>query len=297
MVSVALAISSFRNDDAVLALLEAAHRGPAQFSSILVVDSLGTGRVPMAILERGWTDTTYWTAERNLGSAGNLQRRLEMAAAAGANWVYALNHDAQLVPAMLAAQVAVAEAHVDLGAVYPLRRRVGRGGTYDLTGTRRFPLSYRGVIARPTGLLDVWWGSSNGTLYACNPVRGGLVPWGELWMGWEDLLYGWVLAEHGYRQVIATDAVFDDPYEYTTVRGASLTDKPSWYAYYFARNLILAAGRTALPPGVKAQLAVRIAAEFAVSATLRSDRRERLKLLAAGVRDGIRHQTGKYAVP
>jgi hypothetical protein len=297
MVSVVLAVSSFRNDDAVLALLERAHAAPHPFRAILVVDSLGTGRIPAAILGRGWTDTTYRSVDRNLGSAGNLQLRLELAAATGADWVYAVNHDAALVPETVAALLAVAEANPDLGAVYPLRRRPGRGGTYDLTGTRRFPLRYRGVKERPTGLLPAWWGSSNGTLYALRPVRGGLVPWGDLWMGWEDLLYGWNLAEHGYRQVIATDAVFDDPYEYKRAAGVLITDKPSWYAYYFARNLILASGRTRLPPRIAAELAVRIAGEFAVSATLRSKRRERLRLLAAGVRDGLRNKTGKYVVP
>jgi GT2 family glycosyltransferase len=295
VVPITLAIATFRHDDAVLALLERAQALP--FHAILVVDSLGTGRIPAEIVSRGWTRVAYHNADRNLGSAGNLQKRLELAGATGADWVYAVNHDAALEPSTFAALARVAAENPDLGAIYPLRRRPGRGGTYDLTGTHRFPLRYDGTVDRPTGLIDAWWGSSNGTLYALRPVRAGLVPWGELWMGWEDLLYGWMLAEHGYRQVIATDAVFDDPYEYKRVGPATITDKPSWYAYYFARNLLLAAQRAHLPPAIKAQLAVRIAGEFAVSATLRSRRRERLGLLATGVRDGLRGTTGKFRVP
>ncbi len=295
MVPVALAISSFRNDEAVLALLERVP--PDTFRSVLVVDSLGTGRIPREILGRGWTHVAYRSVDRNLGSAGNLQLRLEAAAATGAEWVYAVNHDAALNPATIRALVDVAHANPGLGAVYPLRRRPGRGGTFDLTGTHRFPLRYHGVTEAPTGLLDVWWGSSNGTLYALEPVRRGIVPDGGLWMGWEDLLYGWVLADRGYRQVVATDAVFDDPYEYKQVGGVSITDKPSWYAYYFARNLVLASSRAKVPASVKAQLVARIAGEFAVSATLRSKRRERLGLLTAGLVDGFRGKTGKYRVP
>jgi hypothetical protein len=120
-------------------------------------------------------------------------------------------------------------------------------------------------------------------------------------MGWEDLAYGWMLADAGYAQVVATEAVFEDPMEYATRtvagRSVTLTDKPPWYSYYFARNLMLASRWTHRSLGVRARVAARISGEVVVSATLRSRRRERLRLLASGVWDGLRDVRGKSDVP
>lgn len=300
---VALAISAYRSDDAVIALLEAVHATAAGlFSRILVVDSLGSGRIAGEILARGWTAVDYRSYDRNLGSAGNLAERLRLAAEGAADAVYALNHDAPFDLAVLRALCAVAAATPRMGAIYPLRRRVGREGTWDMTGTVRFPVRYKWTDAPPPGpALDVYWGSSNGTLYALDPVRAGLLPMGDLWMGWEDLIYGWALTDGGWAQRIAVGAVFDDPYEYTQARTpllrARLTDKPTWYAYYFTRNLILGTRRTRRPLVVRARIVARIAAELGVSATLRSSRRKRVRLLLAGIRDGLLGRAGKYRVP
>jgi GT2 family glycosyltransferase len=301
---VVLAISAFKTDEAVLALLASVCDGPATgpFSGVIVVDSLGSGRIPGEILSRGWTGVTYHSADRNLGSAGNLAERLQRAARTPADFVYAVNHDAPLDLASVATLVAAAAQIPRIGAAYPLRRRSGRDGTYDLTGKTRFPLRYHGSQRRPAEpVFDVFWGSSNGTLYALAPVREGLLPMADLWMGWEDLAYGWALADAGWRQVVVTDAVFEDPYEYAT-RGvgpvrAKLTSKPSWYAYYFSRNLVLASRRARPPVRVRARVIARIAAEIGVTAALRPDRANRLKLLLAGIRDGLRGRAGKYVVP
>lgn len=300
---VTLAISAFRSDEAVIALLSDVHaRAPGMFDRILVVDSLGTGAIARAILGHGWTDTEYHGHDRNLGSAGNLAERLRLAAAGAADAVYALNHDAPFDPGVARTLAQVAAQTHRLGAIYPLRRRVGRDGSYDLTGTTRFPLRYRWSATPPPGpTLDVHWGSSNGTLYGLKPVRAGLLPMADLWMGWEDLVYGWALEDGRWTQRIAVDAVFDDPYEYAERRapllGARLTEKPTWYSYYFSRNLILATRGKRRPWSVKAGVAARISAEIGVSATLRRRRRERVRLLVRGIRDGLKGKGGKGEVP
>jgi GT2 family glycosyltransferase len=300
---VVVAVSAFRSDEAVVRLLTALHASAAPpFGRVLVVDSLPSGDLEATIRDRGWKNVRYHAYDRNLGSAGNLAERLRRAAAeTEASYVYALNHDAPYEESTLRALLAQAVTVPRLGAAYPLRRRRGRAG-WDVTGRREFPLRAVTAPARPEGpAFDVWWGSSNGTLYALGPVRAGLLPPADFWMGWEDLAYGWMLADAGYRQVCVTAAVFDDPMEYATRsiggRAVTLTDKPPWYAYYFARNLLLASRDTHRPLRVRAEVAARISAEVLVSATLRSRRRERLRLLAAGVRDGLTGRHGKYRVP
>ncbi len=297
--SVCLAISSFRNDDAVQKLLEAAAPlVPSLFSSIIVVDSLGTGRIAALIDERGWSFARYECARVNLGSAGNLARRLELSAESGADYVYALNHDGLLSPPAIEALVQAASNNPRIGAAYPLRILPNRARAYDVTNTSRLLLPRRTRPHAPSdATLTAYWGSSNGALYALAPVREGLSPWADLWMGWEDLGYGWLLASRGYQQVIVRDAVFEDPYEFKVLPAAGgelyVTDKPAWYAYYFARNLILIGGRLRPNWPVRASLVCRIALECGATTLLRSRKQERLRLLARGIIDGVRGVTGK----
>lgn len=296
---VCLAISSFRNDDAVSALLEAVvPLVPAVFTQVIVVDSLGTQALPELIERRGWKHVRYESARVNLGSAGNLARRLQLAAESGAEFVYALNHDGQISQGTVSALVRAATSTARIGAAYPLRTLPNRGGVYDVTGTSRCLLPRRTRLCAPTQqILPAYWGSSNGALYSLKPVRAGLLPCGDFWMGWEDLGYGWLLDSSGYRQIIVCDAVFEDPYEFRAVqrraRGVYVTEKPAWYAYYFARNLLLIRRqlRPAWPMG--ASLVSRILLEAGVTALLRPQKRERFALLARGVRDGLRGVTGQ----
>src|SRR5262249_19093486 len=153
-------------------------------------------------------------------------------------------------------------------------------GYYDLTGTLPVPVVARRVAERPTArAVPVCWSSSNGALYHLSPIRAGLTPPGDFWMGYEDLAYGWTLDAHGYEQVVCTDAIFQDTYEFRQAAsgyGPRLTSKPSWYAYYNARNFWRAAAETRQPGWVRAAVLARLCAEVCVTATLRPKKAERL---------------------
>jgi len=297
--TVCLAVASFRYDDAALALVESVLAADTErlFDEILIVDSMGTGRVPEAIAARGWDRVVYFDHDANLGSAGNLARRLELGAERGHRWTYAVNHDGDVDVDVVRRLVEIGDTLGRVGAVYPLRYKVGRA-RYDLTGTQRLPLPFRGTPERPDApLIDTYWGSSNATLYASAPVREGLVPWADLWMGWEDLGYGWLLERHGYRQVIVTEVENRDPYEYAAHGAVVITDKPSWYAYYHVRNLILVTRRNRQPLSHWIAVAGRIALELGLTTALRPDKGARYRLLASGVLDGLRGRSGKWRVP
>lgn len=293
-----LTISSFRFDDSVAALLEeAAPLVPRVFSEIIVVDSLGTGRIPELIRERGWSFVTYHSESVNLGSAGNLARRLELAAATDADYAYALNHDGRVREDTVTALASAAARIERLGAAYPLRVLSNQDGRYDVTGAFRLLMPRRTRREPPEDeLMDVYWGSSNGTLYALDPIRSGLKPWADLWMGWEDLGYGWLLFSHGYRQVIVRDAVFHDTYEFRGLgehQSLYVSRKPSWYAYYGTRNLILIGRRLRPAWDVGASFGCRIALECGTTALFRPEKRKRFELIARGIWDGLLGRTGK----
>ncbi|MCC6338242.1 MAG: glycosyltransferase [Myxococcales bacterium] len=301
---VCLAISAYKSDAAILRLLEEASRvEDAPWSKVLVVDSLGSGEIPRAIQERGWRERVeYRSFDRNLGSAGNLAERLKIPAEQGFDFVYAINHDGLVAPDTVRRLVEFALGQDRVGAVYPLRRYTKSGNRFDLTGTTRFPLPAIRSRELPTApFLAVHWGSSNGALYGMAPVRDGLCVWGDFWMGWEDLAYGWLLEEQGYRQFTLPNVILDDDYEYEARElgpfSVFVSDKPSWYWYYLGRNLLLATRRTHRGPRIQVLVGARVLAEAGVTALFRSRKTERLKLLARGILDGLRGVSGKGEVP
>jgi hypothetical protein len=302
---VCLIIATFKQDAAVIALLDGVYAaGPSPFARIIVVDSMGSGAIQAHIEAAGWEGVDYHSADHNLGSAGNLAMRLELASATGARWAYAINHDGEVQVSALEALVergraAEASGH-RVGALYPLRFTT-RLGKYNLTGRSSLPIPYVGTRVRPTRDFPVWWASSNGALYNLEPVRLGLVPWADLWMGWEDLGYGWLLARNLWEQRVVVDAVFEDSYEYRSAgagkASVQITDKPTWYAYYQLRNLILVTRRNERGAATWAVVAGRAALEFGLTGALRPDKLRRARFLMHGLVDGLLDKAGKWQYP
>lgn len=288
----ALAVSAFRNDDGVRRVLEAlAVENP--FAHVIVVDSLGSGAIRAAIDELGLGDrVTYENATVNLGAAGNLDRRLALAAATDADFVYALNGDTHLDVGAVAKLVGAARRIDRIGAAYPARRFVRRDGRIE--GESRFAREHPPI-------REVEWQSSNGALYALAPVRAGVRPYVGVWHGWEDLAWGYVLHDAGYRQIVVREAVFDDEYEYRRVRlgpcSVAITEKPAWMTYYQGRNLVLVATKVRPTARTRGWVGYRIVQEIGVTSLLRDQKARRLGYLARGVVDGLRGRTGKWDLP
>lgn len=301
---VCLAISAYRSDDSVIRLLETAMALDAPpFQHVLVVDSLGSGKIEAAIAQRGWASRVeYRSFPTNLGSAGNLARRLSIPTEQGFDYVYALNHDGKVSTEVIRALLDYAVSSERVGAVYPLRKYPRRGDTFDLTGATRFPIPAMTSRRPPAGkVVPAKWGSSNGALYSTRPIREGLRVLDELWLGWEDLALGWSLERAGFTQAVVTTAVLEDDYEYSEHRVGPirkmLSDKPAWYSYYVARNLILAARLTDQDLPMHAAVAARTFLEFGITLVARKDKAKRLELLVRGVVDGVLGHSGKGAVP
>ena len=211
-----MVISSFRNDAEVLALVTRARELAPLFERVIVVDSLGhAGMAERVRVAAADLPAEYISADRNLGAAGNLKERLLRAAATGATYAYALNHDAALDAGVARKLIDVADAHPNAAATYPLRRLTSRGGMYDVSGLSPWPWTSRSTRNLPRErLLPAHWSSSNGALYRLDVVRAGLLPWEELWHGVEDIEYGWRLEAAGYEQFMVSDAIVDDNYEF-----------------------------------------------------------------------------------
>ena len=299
---VVLAISAYRSDEAVIALLRGVFEcGTAPFGAVIVVDSLSSGRIAGEIGRRGWP-VRFENAETNLGSAGNLARRLALAAACDTDWCYTVNHDGEVDPAAVGRLLETARGQDRVGAVYPSRCYPNRGGTWDAGQRSLAPVPMRGLREPPDrDGEELTWSSSNGALYSLAPVRTGLTVWADLWHGWEDMGYGWLLHRHGWRQLQSRDAIFNDTMEYRAVRLLGrvihITDKPAWYAYYHLRNLILVTRRNRRGALGYLYILRRAAQEVRITVLWRGERRTRLRLLWAGARDGFAGRAGKGPVP
>lgn len=300
--SVAVAISAFRSDDAVLRLLSKIFsRGTPPFAAIIVVDSLGSGCIEAAIRSNGWS-VTYHNAERNLGSAGNLCLRLQLAARTGAKWCYAVNHDGDVDLDHVRRMLQYGDACERVGAVYPRLLFPKRGGALDAPRLTLAPHGeFRGNSAQPADALRVSWSSSNCALYCLEPVRAGVDVWADLWMGWEDLAYGWQLGNAGWSQILCGDVTIVDEYEFRPVRFLDrvtyISDKPVWYSYYMLRNLLIIARRSKGEAINRWDIARRGFVELIVILLYRSNKKKRLKLLVKGWRHGLAGHAGKGEVP
>ena len=298
---VVLAISAFRSDDQILALLERVFAEPDLVPHrVIVVDSLGSGRLPDAISKASWP-VQYLNSPVNLGSAGNLARRLELAALEDADWCFAINHDGVFDGEAVRRLVEYGEHGDRIGAVYPKRIWIDRGRTMLEPHRSVFdmPRFRRGAGASLPPTQEVAWDSSNGALYALEPIRNGLRIWADLWMGWEDLAYGWLLSREGWRQLVCPDAEYCDDYEYRRVRllGRDLfiARKPAWYAYYTIRNLVIIVRRTRAGLRGHTFLLRRLVREFVLTLLFRTEKGTRLTFLMRGLGDGFRGVTGMMA--
>lgn len=302
LASVALAISSYRSDEAVAQLLERLFvQGRSPFGAVIVVDSLGSGAIASAIAARAWP-VRYINADRNLGSAGNLALRLATAAQTGMRWCYAINHDGVVDPEQVRQLVAHGEAGDRIGAVYPSLSYQARGSIVEQP---RRTLSPRGSFGagESEDLLchQVSWSSSNCALYRLDAIRQGVETWPELWMGWEDLAIGWSLRRNGWTQIQCRDVTVVDTYEYRRVGFLGwkfyITEKPSWYAYYQLRNLLLIRGRSGGEAAGLPDIFKRLAIEIGVTLLYRSEKMKRLGLIRKGISAGMSGITGKGPVP
>lgn len=300
---VALAIASFRQNEAVCRLLDRVFDElSGVFSTVIVVDSLGDGGVQAHVTAQGYDGVVVINAEENLGSAGNLYERFVQAEATGADWMYAINHDGEVSREAVDAFIAAARSSTGVGAFYPLRFVPARA-SYDVTGTQRFPLPFRGTrgadaMAETTA---VRWASSNGAFYNLQPFRDGIRPPAEFWMGWEDLAYGWALDAAGWKQLVLRAAPFVDDREYLRRRifgrEVTISDKPAWYAYYSARNFLLVARSPSAGVMEVGTIVTRILLEAGVTITFKPQPMKRLKFMAQGVIDGLQGKGGKWHLP
>lgn len=301
---IALAISTFRSDDAVIGLLRSAFApGQPRFGAVIVVDSIGSGAIERAASEQGW-NLHYINATSNIGSAGNLDLRLRTAASLGLNWCFAVNHDGVVDSAKVETLHRRGTARPRVGAVYPQLIYSSAGGRLDSPrrGFSTYNIFRREKAAEANEHCDeVAWSSSNCALYNLDAIRDGVPVWPELWMGFEDLALGWELQRRGWTQLQCPDVPIIDSYEFARVRllgwDVHLADKPSWYMYYHLRNLLLIARRSRGGAVGWGSIAIRMMVDVGLILLFRTKKLERLRLLFTGVSDGLRNVSGMGPVP
>lgn len=296
---IGIAISCFKNDDDVIALVTKIVTQSWPVEAIIIVDSLGGGKIQEYLTSNKIKNTEYFNYDTNLGSAGNLKKRLMLSAEKDWDFVLALNHDA-LVTKITFLELIKYKDIPNLGAVYPLKYFPSKK-FYDYSGTREVGpwRSFGEKSPSPDQIIPCIWSSSNGALYNLTPVREGIVPNEDLWMGWEDYLYGLDLKSSGYKQFLISNALCEDSYEFREKKlgftKVVLASKPSWYTYYNTRNLFLIC--LFLHPGILRTIRIFIRSlmefTFICLGWSMSTIKQSLKLQLRGARDGFNKINGK----
>ena len=301
--SVAIAISAFRSDAAVISLLEVIFAEPhPEVSSVIVVDSLGSGMIAEVAAARHW-QLQYENTNTNLGSAGNLARRMGLAAETGAEWCLCLNHDANWEADRLSAMLSAARSRPRVGAVYPMidhsprepRWEDGRRHFRPSSGTRLYE------IPQDEEAAEVLWSSSNSALYSLAPLSENISVMYELWMGYEDLAYGIALHQANWIQLSCRSAVLTQVFDYVPRRILGHTlhipNKPVWYSYYNIRNLILIWRRYGSTALTLRAVCWKLLQSGVRTLLLEDKKLKRLQLLYLGVLAGINGESGKGHYP
>lgn len=300
---VVIGIAAFKSDRQVMNLLAKIFErgGTSSFAAVVVVDSLSDGSLAQDIAQAGWP-VIYENADVNLGAAGNLDRRLALAAEQDADWCFAINHDGMFDEQLIETLVRKGRALPKAGAVFPKRILIDRGNSSfrpitSIFGTAR----HADAGEADEGDHEVAWESSNGALYALAPIREGTPVWTELWHGWEDLAYSWQLGHDGWKQYRCSDAHYLDDYEYHRVsllgRAFFIARKPPWYAYYLIRNLVLIVRRTKAGARGWWFIAQRLIREIGFTLLFRTEKGRRFAMLGKGLFDGLAGRTGKGPAP
>lgn len=301
--TVAIAISAFRSNEAVIELLEAIFDKPhPEVETIIVVDSLGDGEISATAAAREWT-ILLENFDKNLGSAGNLARRMEIAGEIGAEWCLCLNHDANWDPNRLDVMLKIARSRPRVGAVYPVLDHSPREPRWQ-EGSQEFtPSAHKRFIDIPTdeSTTDVLWGASNFALYATEPLYEDVTVMGDLWMGYEDLAYGIALNQGGWEQISCRAAVLPGGLDYGPHqflgRTLHIPQKPAWYSYYNIRNLLLIR-RCYGAHGVSWRSIIWKFAQSSLRIILLEDNKfSRIRFLYTGALAGLAGRDGKGPVP
>lgn len=300
--STVVAISAFKSDEAVISLLSAIFNDlHAAILRVVVVDSLGSGKIESACLANEWP-VSYYNFDNNLGSAGNLYKRIELASEFEGEWCLCLNHDANWDSKRLTAMLNTSKSQPKVGAVYPILDHYPRQPRWE-DGRRSFAptAGVRFTEIPSDAASEVLWSSSNGALYSTAPFKENIRVLSMLWMGYEDLAYGIALNKNGWKQLVCRKAALSNIFDYTRsslpVDGVFIQDKPAWYSYYNMRNLVLIYQEYGSQGITRKILAYKFFHSGLRILLLESNKLSRLALHIRGFIDGFRGRIGKYDVP
>ncbi|RLV56599.1 glycosyltransferase [Aeromicrobium phragmitis] len=204
----AIAIVTFNRSALLAELLDSATRMEAQPYRVVVVDNASTDDTP-AIIE-SFRDRfrdgvlVNHRLDVNTGGAGGFSEGTRVALEHGAEWIWLMDDDVEILP----------EA-VERFAPWMERFAVLHGRRYDVDGSPFFwqakfnqflgvPLPYTSKAFNPEGYAITNSGTFEGMLIRADIVRRIGLPDPRFFISWDDAVYAWLASR--YTQVAYVDA-------------------------------------------------------------------------------------------
>jgi rhamnopyranosyl-N-acetylglucosaminyl-diphospho-decaprenol beta-1,3/1,4-galactofuranosyltransferase len=192
-------VVTYNRADFLQNLLESFSRLTTPPERIVVVDNASsdhTGEVVSRAMAAGGPAIQYERLTANVGGSGGFSRGVEVALAAGADWLWLMDDDVEVLP----------------GAVEALDRftpdyscMIGR--RYDAAGKPFFWqhhfvealgvfLPVGGDVFRDSDVFRTNVGNFEGMLIKASLARSIGLPDPRFFITWDDLIYGWLAAQH-----------------------------------------------------------------------------------------------------
>lgn len=230
---------------------------------VLAVDNGSKDGTPAALRERyPWVEVIE-TGE-NLGFAGGNNVGMRMALEGGAEWIYLLNHDADVTPDFLVEALALARARPEAGAVQSLLLLADEPELINSAGNS---IHFSGIgfcdrFREPAGAVhepqEITYASGAAVLYRAAALREVGLFDETLFLYHEDLDLGWRLRLAGWTAVLAPASVVHHHYAFSR--------NTSKY-YLMERNRWLVLGKHLSARSLLVMAPLLLAAEAGIVAT------------------------------
>jgi GT2 family glycosyltransferase len=235
---------------------------------------------------------------RNLGFTGGMNLGISTALAAGADYVWLLNADAEPAPDALPRLLAAAAAMPEAGLLAPLIRNASDADRPDFWGGRIDPAPLRVRMSADPADYRAWaeeaperiW-LAGAALLVTRQVFATIGPLDEhLFAYWDDHDYSLRSAHAGFRNVLVPEAVVRHR---AKARESGAPTKPPYYYYYVARNHVLLLAKHGGLWANRRPLAWAIGRQLDWADRLRASPAT-VRAICAGLADGLAGRGGEY---
>ena len=191
-------VVTYNRADFLRNLLDSFARLDTAPARILVVDNASSDHTPDVVAQAiaaGGPPIQYERLDRNVGGAGGFSRGVELALASGAEWLWLMDDDVEVLPgAVEALEKFTPEYSCMIGRRYDANGKPFFWQHHFIEALGIF-LPVSGDVFRHSDVFRTNVGNFEGMLINASVARNIGLPDPRFFITWDDLIYGWLAAQ------------------------------------------------------------------------------------------------------